>query len=402
MPLACHKDRGDRVARRDFGAVRRLPSGRWQARHWDPVTCLHVPAPSTFPTKAAASGWLAETQTQLRRGFRLDPAASRESVGALVRRQLDTEVALGELRPKTLEGYESLLRSCISTDPIEGAAVGELHAKDVRAWLVRLRQRDLSASRVRQAFRLLSKVCRRAVADEIIARNPCDGVELPRLPEPRSRFLETAEVTRLAAAVPEAQRSFVLTLAYGGLRWGEAAALRVRDIDLKRGTVRVDESLSAAVDPKTKQYRLTFEKPKSRRSRTISVPTAVMKGLRARIAAVPDDPDQLLWTTAAGTPLRYSSWKRWVWDRAVAVAGIDGVNPHDLRRTCASHMFAMGFTVPEVQQHLGHADPSVTLGVYTQVTQGRQAGARARWDAYLNAGNTEARRPANARTPRGE
>ncbi|HEU5007278.1 MAG TPA: site-specific integrase [Jatrophihabitantaceae bacterium] len=228
-----------------------------------------------------------------------------------------------------------------------------------------------------------------AVRDDVLARNPCVGVELPRLPEPRSRFLEIQDVHRLADAVPAEQRSFILTLALGGLRWGEAAALRVRDVDFRHGTVRVDESLSAARDPKTQRHELTFQQPKSRQSRTIAVPTILVDALRERIGDLPLNPNRLLWTTRAGTPLRYSSWKRWVWDKAIETAGFDDVNPHDLRRTCASHMFAMGFTVPEVQEYLGHADPAVTLGIYTRVTQGRRAGATARWDSYLE-GSSEA------------
>lgn len=389
------------MARRDFGAVRRLRSGRWQARYWDGATGRHVPAPRTFPAKAAASAWLAEAQTQRRRGFSLEPAAGQVAVRTLVRQHLDGEVALGDLKPKTLEGYKSLLRSCLLGDPIATVSLGELRAKDVREWLARLRRRGLSPSRVRQAYRLLSRVCRRAVADEIILRNPCDGVELPRLPEPRHRILELDEIARLLDAVPERQRSFLLALVYGGLRWGEAAALRVRDVDFRRGTVRVDESLSAAPDPTTGKHRLTFETPKSRQARTISVPTVLLEALRGRVDALPMAADRLLWTTSAGTPLRYSSWKRWVWDPAVAAAELDGIRPHDLRRTCASHMFAMGFTVPEVQAHLGHADPSVTLAVYTQVTQGRQAGAKQRWDAYLNAGAEPAPPRASGRKRRG-
>ncbi|HEY5186238.1 MAG TPA: site-specific integrase [Actinomycetes bacterium] len=391
------------MTRRSFGAVRRLPSGRWQARYWDVATATHLAAPVTFPTKTDANAWLAERQTEGRRGVVYDARAAKKTVHALVREHLDTAAAIGDLKPKTLDGYESLLRACIDGDPIATISVATLRARDVREWLTRLRQRRLSASRVRQAYRLVSAVCRRAVRDDVIPRNPCDGVELPRLPEARARFLETDEMDRLLAACPdEAQRAFLLTLAYGGLRWGEAAALRVRDVDLRHGTVRVDESLSAATDPRTGRHTLIFQSPKSRQSRTITVPTVVLEALRQRVDALPLNPDRLLWTTRTGGPLRYSSWKRWVWDGSVERAKLDAVNPHDLRRTCASHMFAMGFTVPEVQQHLGHADPSVTLAVYTQVTQGRARGAKARWDRYLNTAVSAPSPPASARARRAE
>lgn len=288
------------TTRRSFGAVRRLQSGRWQARYWDPSAATHLPAPLTFMTKGDANAWLAEKQTEMRRGVFVDVRASRQSLQELIRSHLDAELADGDLKPKTLDGYESLLRSCVANDSIGNVAASDLRGRDIREWVTRMRQRRLSASRVRQAYRLVSMVCRHAVRDDLLPRNPCDGVELPRLPEPRGRFLETEEVDRLVAAVPETQRSFILTLAYGGLRWGEAAALRVRDIDVSHSTMRIDESLSAATDPRTKKHSLTFETPKSRQSRTITVPTVVVDALVARMAELPMNPSQLLWTTRVG------------------------------------------------------------------------------------------------------
>lgn len=53
--------------RRRFGAVRKLPSGRYQARYPGPDGVMR-PAPFTFETTADADDWLAEKQTEIRRG----------------------------------------------------------------------------------------------------------------------------------------------------------------------------------------------------------------------------------------------------------------------------------------------------------------------------------------------
>jgi integrase len=60
---------------------------------------------------------------------------------------------------------------------------------------------------------------------------PAAGVDLPRLPKQERRYLTHAELARLARATGDYEL-LVLTLGYCGLRWGEAAGLRVQRVDL--------------------------------------------------------------------------------------------------------------------------------------------------------------------------
>ena len=69
--------------------------------------------------------------------------------------------------------------------------------------------------------------------------NPAAGIEVARPDTREARFLTADEVARLAAAVPPRDRALVLLLAYRGLRFGEAAALRVRHVDWLRRRVQV-------------------------------------------------------------------------------------------------------------------------------------------------------------------
>jgi hypothetical protein len=64
--------------RRHFGSVHKLPSGRWQASYWW-NGARHL-APGTFPAKADALAWLSKTETEIRRGMWVDPAAGRMTV----------------------------------------------------------------------------------------------------------------------------------------------------------------------------------------------------------------------------------------------------------------------------------------------------------------------------------
>ena len=67
-------------ARRHFGSVRRLPSGRYQASYWHNVS-RHV-APDTFPSRSDAQRWLSNVEMAIHKGEWVDPAGGRMTVAA--------------------------------------------------------------------------------------------------------------------------------------------------------------------------------------------------------------------------------------------------------------------------------------------------------------------------------
>lgn len=100
--------------------------------------------------------------------------------------------------------------------------------------------------------------------------NPARGVEnLPRKTNKRRVYLKADDVGRLAAESGQ-HRSLVLTLAYCGVRWGEAVALRVRDVEFLRRRLNVhDNAVQLGVDH---AKGLT----KSRQQRSVPVPQFVL------------------------------------------------------------------------------------------------------------------------------
>jgi len=91
----------------------------------------------------------------------------------------------------------------------------------------------LSASSIRQTHRVFALLLGLAVRDGRLARNPAAGVALPRTVRAEQVYLTHGQVDRLASAAGE-YRVAVLFLAYTGVRFGEMAALRVRNLDLLR------------------------------------------------------------------------------------------------------------------------------------------------------------------------
>jgi integrase len=77
---------------------------------------------------------------------------------------------------------------------------------------------------VRGHYRLIVAIMKRAAEDGRLAKSPCGGVQLPRVDRVEQRFLDEAEVERLAEATPERYRTAIYTAAYLGLRWQELKA----------------------------------------------------------------------------------------------------------------------------------------------------------------------------------
>ncbi len=147
------------TSQRRFGALRKLPSGRWQARYWSPGGS-RITADRTFATKTEASLFLEQVEVDQRRGVWHDPAAARStSVRDWAWRWFDQHAA--SLRTSTVDSYKGLLETCVLNRTVRGKQVGlgdlglsAVTPMRVGEWLAQLQRDGLSASRVRQAYPL--------------------------------------------------------------------------------------------------------------------------------------------------------------------------------------------------------------------------------------------------------
>jgi integrase len=158
-----------------------------------------------------------------------------------------------DLSPKTARHYESIWQVHIKP-AIGRRRIASLGTYDVERYYRSLKSAGLSAATVYQVKAVLHRSCRLAQKwSGGTLPNPAADADLPvwRLDErrPEVRAPEVHEVLALlAAAEAEDPRlsCFLRVLAATGMRRGEACALRWSDVDLKAGSVRVDESVTAA------------------------------------------------------------------------------------------------------------------------------------------------------------
>jgi integrase len=234
------------AGRRSWGAVRKLPSGRWQASFRDPDQRKLVPAPQTFSSKTAADRWLAKKRSDLDRGDATDEAAANKPLSSWWPAYWET--VEGTKRTRTRANYVASWR--LRVEPHFGnTPVRRIKPGEIDKWINALTAGGTSPAKARESYGILKRVLDLAVRDRAIMANPCAqrSKALPRMPHKDRPVLSPREVEKLAAAMRyDADRVLVRLLAYGGLRIGEAFALRWRDIDFDRKMLTVRESVESS------------------------------------------------------------------------------------------------------------------------------------------------------------
>lgn len=312
------------VRRSSWGSIRRLPSGRYQARYR--LEAAEFVAPLTFRTKRDAESFLAGVRADVERGVWVDPDAGRITLADYAWRWLDQRP---DLRVRTRELYESELRLHI-LPPLGDTELAKLTTSRVRAWHAEMLKADRPGrTTVAKCYRLLRTILGTAVEDELLVKNPCvvKGAGVERPAERPTATIE--QVYALADVIEPRYRAIVLMATFTGLRLGELQALTRRRLDLLHGRVDVVEQMLHLADG-----TLLLAPPKSDAGRrTVAIPAVIVPDLEAHLAewAAPGR-DGLVFCGHHGRPLRrgtfYAAWKR-----ATKAVGLDGLRPHDLRHT---------------------------------------------------------------------
>ncbi len=239
-------------------------------------------------------------------------------------------------------------------------SLDSVRSADVLDLVSTLEEKDLSPKSIRNVIATLSALFNfaRAPQRRWASGNPCEGVELPAVPERTEiRYLALEEVDAAIANVPEGiyqaiDRALILTAAMTGLRKGELLALRWRDVDWTAARIRVRQNW----------VRGEFGTPKSKRS-TRSVPMADEVGgeLERLFKSSRHQGDGDLVFTLTGEPLPKANVTR-RFRKALKAAGLDGSHRfHDLRHTFGTRMAATGeVSMRTLQEWMGHRDLATT------------------------------------------
>lgn len=370
------------MAKRSFGSISRLASKRYRARYTGPDARWHN-APNTFTTRLDAEAWLVDERRLLDANTWTSPTARRESqrlaeahrvgntFGAFARTWL---AARHDLRPTTRASYTTAITRHL--EPVFGATpLTEITTLAVREWFATYGDRTPTARA--HAYQVLSAILSQAEDDELIRRNPCRiraGGRTTVLREPE--VLTLPELMALAQAMPPQHRALTLVCGLCGLRFGEAVALRRRDLDLDAGVLRVRQGAIRI------KGALVAGPPKTAAAvRDVAMPALVVTAIRDHLTTTAPTTvarDDLIFpgrdgqfmaaTTLYGGIARTerrggNTYQKGAYGFFAAreAIGRPRLHWHDLRRTAATLGAQSGASVREMQHRLGHTTPAMAL-----------------------------------------
>ena len=245
----------------------------------------------------------------------------------------------------------------------------------------------LSPQSVLHIHRILKEAMGQAVKWQLIARNPVDAVDPPRVPKTEMMFLKQDQVTQLLAQVRDSLIYIPVLLAVTtGMRRGELLGLRWDDIDFTAKTLAVRRSLQQT------NTNIAFKETKTASSRrVIALPPFVVEALvvhkgkqaeqKLLLGEVYED-SGLVCTHPDGRLIQPNHLSH-LFDVARNARGWGKLRFHDLRHTHATLLLQQGVHPKVVQERLGHSSIATTLNVYSHVLPSMQEDAANKIDAML-------------------
>ena len=332
--------------------VAKTTSGRWRALV---KSGRQVVVTRTFDRKADAQAWHDAQKRSLVLGEFIDPRAGRLTLAGVINEWL--EAREGTVAGSTLTRDREIARGLPRS--ILNRPLNSIRAADLESLWADLLRKGLARGTVSRIKTTLSALATWAVNQGMIAKNPVRESVVPRgtqVADLHEIYPFTIDELRAvhadvrALVADQEGADMILMLGFTGLRWGEIAALRVRDVQ----TVPFPA------------LRVSRSRPDGQKVRSVT------KGGKPRTVPLLDDawkivqpltdrgPDEILFASASDGMRLLSNWRRATnWSRYGR-----GRRVHDLRHTAATIWIQNGVDIKTVQNWLGHASAKLTLDTY--------------------------------------
>lgn len=267
------------------------------------------------------------------------------------------------LSPRSIEAYSRDVSLLLKSANHDAADLRGLSSRVVAEHLQSLKtQRGMTGSSVRRHLSSIKALFRWAISAGLVDDDPTSVIDRPSAwrtipgvlsPVKMRALLDAAGPSEGSASLVWLRDRAMLELMYAsGLRASEVASLRLSDVDLSHRILRVTG--------------------KGNKTRLVPMHAECERVLRDYLSQVrvkwirPTGEDRgVLLLSSQGRPLsRMAVWRTVT--GAARRAGLQGVHPHTLRHSFATHLLAGGADLRVVQELLGHASIATTE-IYTHV-----------------------------------
>lgn len=364
------------MARKLFGRIEKLKSGRFRARYVNPTDRgpKRIPAPTTFATTTAAQAWLAKQQAAIGDGTWVHPDDAKATQEAAQAQKSAQSVPFGvyaakwvdertnakgqPIRPRTRNEYERLLGGVLS--PWSAVAINAITPGAVRTWRASEMKRG-TATQTARAYDLLKSILKTAVEDKLIVENPCKIKGGSTSEAKQIDPLTEVELDIIIETIDPRYKPLVIIAAAGGLRYGEVLALATDDVTIERTADGEVDAVRIRVN-KTVTERPGLPREAGPTKTAAGNRTVSIFGRDATIVAthVESVGEGLLWTSTSGGYVPQSSVNN-AWRKARKAAGREDLPFHFLRHYAGTRYAQYGATLAELKVHLGHTSVEAAM-----------------------------------------
>lgn len=354
------------------GSIRKLPSGRYQAR-WTDSAGRRITAPVTFTTKRQATSWLVEQEADRLRGVVRDHDGGRRLFGDFASEWIDNGGSRGRLAPRT----EALYRDLLARDLIDlhGTPLRSLQPSDVRRWYstartaLKVRSKARSGSgdaRLRQAYAFGKAVMNTAVRDGITPSNPFSIIGAGVASAPERPYMSPEVLAQIVESMPEHYRVPMHVMFGAHLRLGELAGLQRGDFDAEAGTLRVERQHV------TLKGQLLITATKTGQARTVTLPPSTRALLSAHLHGTNGSATEPIFIDRTGESSLRPNAVQQAWRKATKALGLSQFHVHDVRHASLTVAAQAGATTRELMARAGHRTTAAAM-VYQHVAEERSA-----------------------------
>jgi len=245
--------------------------------------------------------------------------------------------------------------------------ISTISVATIEKFITKRQAEGMNLNTLRRIICTLNQIMAYAVRHRFIESNPVRDAE-----RPKKQNGQACGGVNFISLSPEQIRSFVdaeedpkyhvllLLAVMTGARQGEIIGLKWDDVDFDRQELHIRRTY----------HHGQFFLPKTKGSiRIIDLPPNVTRELRRWKLACPPNDLNLVFPSDMGTPLDAQNMIHRHFKVALRRAGLSGIRFHDLRHLHASYLIEQGESITYIQHRLGHADPSITLKVYSHLLQ---------------------------------
>ncbi|MDR3423895.1 MAG: site-specific integrase [Alphaproteobacteria bacterium] len=386
---------------RRSGTITQRSEGHFQIRYnlgIDPLTGIRQRAAVSIKgTRKQAERKLNELLDALECG--LNPEPTKVNVSDFLKQWLETIHA--QVSPRTHERYSEIVNNflipsfgnCLLTK-LTPSAIQQVYNKWETSGRRDKKHGGLSPRSRLHIHRIFKSALKYALQLQIIVRNPADAVKPPKVKKVSITVLTVEQSTILLKSLEETKLYWAVLLALTtGMRRGEILALRWRNVDFGKKTIRVVESLEQT------KNRLRFKAPKTEKTRAVLLPDYAVEKLRTwkeeqakQLAAenITQTNDTLVCGRWDGEPVHPRTITHKFMSAIRRLPDLPRVRFHDLRHSHATQLLTAGIHPKIAQERLGHSSIMTTLDLYSHVTDTMQDEAASKLDeAFRSAANNK-------------